>query len=136
MFPGRLSPMRLCWKIDTVGRLEFELKALPNKLEEIQSSISALTNKVAFLEDFRLEIPARLLALTGQVSSINAQLTKLKVLDALLSPLDKFVVAMDKFAKAIKSTSYKAGDHSVPLAGQACTHSAKGEKNIKQATIT
>ncbi|GJV36858.1 hypothetical protein Tco_1409335 [Tanacetum coccineum] len=24
MFPGRLSPTRLCWKIDTVGRLEFE----------------------------------------------------------------------------------------------------------------
>nr|GEZ29688.1 hypothetical protein [Tanacetum cinerariifolium] len=49
-----------------------DLKALLDKLEEIQTSILALANKVAFLEDFRLEILAGLLALLGQVSSINA----------------------------------------------------------------
>nr|GEZ25093.1 hypothetical protein [Tanacetum cinerariifolium] len=45
-----------------------DLKALLDKLEEIQTSILALANKVAFLEDFRLEILAGLLALLGQTT--------------------------------------------------------------------
>ncbi|GJV26979.1 putative RNA-directed DNA polymerase [Tanacetum coccineum] len=112
------------------------LKTLPDKLEEFETSILTLTTKVASLGDFRLEIPAGLLALLGKVSSIHAHLIKLKVLDALPSLLDKVDAAMHMFAKAIDSTSQKAGDNSVPSAGQANTHPTEGEKNTRQPTST
>ncbi|GKC72564.1 hypothetical protein Tco_1118447 [Tanacetum coccineum] len=91
-----------------------ELKDLPNKLQDFQASISVLTTKVASLEGLKLYIPARLLPLPGQVSSISSQLTKLRVLDAIPSMLGKVVAAMDRFAKAIDPASQKAGDQSVP----------------------
>ncbi|GJX85659.1 hypothetical protein Tco_0336433 [Tanacetum coccineum] len=91
-----------------------ELKDLPNKLQDFQASISVLTTKVASLEGLKLYIPARLLSLPSQVSSISSQLTKLRVLDAILSMLGKVVAAMDRFPKAIDPASQKAGDQSVP----------------------
>ncbi|GKD02114.1 hypothetical protein Tco_1177088 [Tanacetum coccineum] len=121
-------------------KLEIEvpsyLKTLPDKLEEFETSILTLTTKVASLGDFRLEIPAGLLALLGKVSSIHAHLIKLKVLDALPSLLDKVDATMHMFAKAINSTSQKDGDNSVPSAGQADTHPTEGEKNTRQPTST
>ncbi|GKB54441.1 hypothetical protein Tco_0905194 [Tanacetum coccineum] len=95
-----------------------DVKGIPEKLEEFQTSISVLTTKVASLEGLKLDILAGLLALPDQVSSINAQLIKLKALDAILSILGKVATAMDKFTNSINSTSQKAGDHSVPSAGQ------------------
>ncbi|GJR61758.1 hypothetical protein Tco_1503920 [Tanacetum coccineum] len=53
-----------------IKKLEIEvpgdLKALLDKMEEFQTSISALTNKVASLEDFMLELLGGLLALPGK----------------------------------------------------------------------
>ncbi|GJS20174.1 hypothetical protein Tco_0448806 [Tanacetum coccineum] len=82
--------------------------SIPTELKEIPF-------KVATLEDFKLYLLAGLLALPEQVSSINVQLTKLKVLDALPSLLNKVVAAMDRFATAIVSASQKAGDHNSPF---------------------
>nr|GEW52653.1 hypothetical protein [Tanacetum cinerariifolium] len=106
--------------------------------EEFHSSILALTKKVATLEDYWRDISARLLAFPEQVSSINALLTKINVLDALPSLLNKVVAVVYRFAiaVAIESTSQKTGDHSVPLAGQADTYPVEGEKNTGHATIT
>nr|GEU92458.1 zf-CCHC domain-containing protein/UBN2 domain-containing protein [Tanacetum cinerariifolium] len=44
--------------------------------------------------------------------------------------------ALNRFAIEIASTSQTTGDTSVPSAGQASTHPAKGKKNTKQAIIT
>ncbi|GJV46212.1 hypothetical protein Tco_1430748 [Tanacetum coccineum] len=85
-------------EIDVPG----DLKALPEKLEEFHTSIVAPTNKVTSLEDIRLEIPAGLHALL-QVLAINAQLTKLKVLDALPSKKDLIdIVGLDVVEKVYK----------------------------------
>ncbi|GJS97959.1 hypothetical protein Tco_0819129 [Tanacetum coccineum] len=85
-----------------------DLKGLPGKLEEFQSSISVLTNKFS----------------------------KLKVVDDLPSHLNKVTKALDRFAHAIQSASQKAGDKSVTSVGQASTHPAEREKYTNQATIT
>ncbi|GKE93677.1 hypothetical protein Tco_1574772, partial [Tanacetum coccineum] len=113
-----------------------DLKELPGKLEEFQSSISAPTSKVSAFDNFKLDIQADLLALPKQVSSINAQLSKLIVLDALPNLLNKVVEASDRFKNVIDKASHKTGDESVPLAGQVGTHLADREKNTQQATIT
>ncbi|GJV96879.1 hypothetical protein Tco_1548456 [Tanacetum coccineum] len=113
-----------------MDKLEIEvpgdLKKLPGNLEEFQSSILVLTTKVVALENFKLDIPGGLLALPRQVSSINDQLSKLKVLDALPSLTNRVVEALDQFATAINSTSHKADDQSVPSVGQAGTHLPEG----------
>ncbi|GJT63777.1 hypothetical protein Tco_1015257 [Tanacetum coccineum] len=79
------------------------------------------------LNKLKLEIPAGLLALLGQVSSIQVQLSKLKTLNALLILLHRVTEALDKFAQAIESTSNKTGDHGVLSASP--SYLAKGEKN-------
>nr|GFC00399.1 hypothetical protein [Tanacetum cinerariifolium] len=56
-------------------------------------------------------------------------LTELKKLPSKFSDIRGFAIA-------IASTSQTTGDTSVPSAGQASTHPAKGEKNTKQAIIT
>ncbi|GJW84923.1 hypothetical protein Tco_0158068 [Tanacetum coccineum] len=66
------SSLRLCeGNQKYVEELEVEilgdLKVLPEKLEEFQSSISVLTNKVVALENLKLDLPAGLPALPGQV---------------------------------------------------------------------
>ncbi|GJV47825.1 hypothetical protein Tco_1438037 [Tanacetum coccineum] len=69
--------------------LPWDLKEIPTKLEEFQSTVSSLTKQVDELHKLKLEVPAGLLALPGQVSSITAQLSKLKTLDALPSLLNR-----------------------------------------------
>ncbi|GJV76534.1 hypothetical protein Tco_1508118 [Tanacetum coccineum] len=58
-----------------IKKLEIEvpgdLKALLDKMEEFQTSISALTNKVASLEDFMLELLGGLLALPGPTCTLE-----------------------------------------------------------------
>ncbi|GKF86920.1 hypothetical protein Tco_0254747, partial [Tanacetum coccineum] len=44
--------------------------------------------------------------------------------------------ALNKFTKVLESSSTKAGDQSIPSAGQADTMPAKGEKDTNQATIS
>ncbi|GJX24461.1 hypothetical protein Tco_0228906 [Tanacetum coccineum] len=65
------------------------LTTIPKKLKEFQYANSGLSKQVAELKNLKLEVPAGLLALPGQVSSITAQLSKLKTLDALPSLLNK-----------------------------------------------
>ncbi|GJT05709.1 hypothetical protein Tco_0840171 [Tanacetum coccineum] len=113
-----------------------DLKVLPGKLEEFQSSITSLTTQVANIKNLQLELPAEFLALPGKVSSIQVQLSKLKTLDALPNLLNRVTEALDRFAQAIENASTKTGGHSVLLAGQACTHPAEGEKNTQQVTIS
>ncbi|GJY66696.1 hypothetical protein Tco_0468934 [Tanacetum coccineum] len=113
-----------------------ELKTILEKLKEFQSAISGLTKQVAQLMNQKLEVLVGLLALLGQVSSITAQLSKLKVFDALSSLLIKVTRALNRFENAIALASQTTGDTSVPLASQVGTHLVEGEKNTKQATIT
>ncbi|GJR44465.1 hypothetical protein Tco_1312568 [Tanacetum coccineum] len=105
---------------------------IPTKLKEIPSKIIDINGAVAALENLKLDLPAGLLALIGQVSSINVQLSKLKLLDALLSLLNKVTKALDRFAHAIESTSQKAGDTS----GETfliTEEEIKNQKKIEQA---
>ncbi|GJY70089.1 hypothetical protein Tco_0473071 [Tanacetum coccineum] len=94
-----------------------------------------LTKQVAELNKLKLEVPAGLLVLLGQVSSIITQLTKLKTLDTLLSLLNKVTNALNRFAQVIESALQITGEKSVPLVGQAGFHPAEGENNTRQATI-
>ncbi|GJT57798.1 hypothetical protein Tco_0992852, partial [Tanacetum coccineum] len=73
------------------------------------------------------------LSLLAQVATVQA---KLKTLDALPGLLSHVTKALNKFAQVLVSTSSKAGDKSVPLAGQANTMPAEGEKNTNQAIIS
>ncbi|GKC26520.1 hypothetical protein Tco_1033814, partial [Tanacetum coccineum] len=75
-----------------------DLKVLPGKLEEFQSSITSLTTQVANIKNLQLELPAEFLALPGKVSSIQVQSSKLKTLDALLNLLNRVTKALDRFA--------------------------------------
>ncbi|GKE85613.1 hypothetical protein Tco_1559355, partial [Tanacetum coccineum] len=67
------------------------------------------------------------------VASVQA---KLKTLDALPGLLSNVTKALNKFAQVLDSALSKAGDQSVPLAGQADTMPAEEEKNTNQATIS
>ncbi|GJY15258.1 hypothetical protein Tco_0385680, partial [Tanacetum coccineum] len=98
---------------DFSSSLPTELKNLPSKFDRLIE------------EDF--------LSLPGQVASVQA---KLKTLDALSGLLSHVTKALNKFDQVLDSTSSKAGDQSVPSAGQADTMPAEGEKNTNQATIT
>ncbi|GJU02639.1 retrovirus-related pol polyprotein from transposon TNT 1-94 [Tanacetum coccineum] len=73
--------------------LPVDLKEIPTKLEEFNSTVSSLTKQVAELKNLKLKISAVLLALPGQVSSITAQLSKLKTLNALPSLLNRVTEA-------------------------------------------
>ncbi|GJT97711.1 hypothetical protein Tco_1093229 [Tanacetum coccineum] len=70
------------------------------KLDEIQTSVSGLTNHVVKLNNIMLKLPARLLALQEKVSSIQA------------------------------SALHTTGEQSVPSAGPASAPPAEGENNI------
>ncbi|GJW34933.1 hypothetical protein Tco_0057853 [Tanacetum coccineum] len=120
------------------------LKELPSKFSDISGEYMDLKKCIEGLEieipgDLK-EIPEKLNAfqsvVSRQVSSITAQLSKLKVLDALPSLLSKVTEALSRFATVIASASLTTGGTNVPLVGQAGTHPAEGEKNTKQATIT
>nr|GEW41239.1 hypothetical protein [Tanacetum cinerariifolium] len=118
-----------------VEKLEIEvpcdLKVLSRKMEEFQSSISALTSKVAALENIKLDLPARLLALPEKVSTINVELSKLKVLGAHPSLLNKVAKVLDRFENDIESTLQKSSETSVPSAGPTGTYPAERENPPK-----
>ncbi|GKA45683.1 hypothetical protein Tco_0738479 [Tanacetum coccineum] len=80
-----------------------------------------------------LELSQEFLPLPAQVAIVQA---KLKTLDALLGLLSHVTKALNKFAQFLVSPSSKAGDKSIPLAGQPNTIPAEGEKNTNQATIS
>ncbi|GJZ90076.1 hypothetical protein Tco_0662003 [Tanacetum coccineum] len=90
--------------------------------------------------DFSSSLPTELKDLFAKLDDFTKNVTsvqaKLKTLDALLSLLLNVTQALNKFAQVLDSASSKAGDQSVPSAGQADTMHAEGEKNINQATIS
>ncbi|GJR08905.1 hypothetical protein Tco_0791557 [Tanacetum coccineum] len=110
-----------------------ELKEIPTKLEDFTKTATSLTSQVAELKTLQWELPEEFLSLPAKVESAQA---KLKTLDALPSLLLNVTKALNKFAEVLESTSTKAGDQSVPSAGQADTMPAEGEKDTNQATIS
>nr|GEV68362.1 retrovirus-related Pol polyprotein from transposon TNT 1-94 [Tanacetum cinerariifolium] len=110
-----------------------DLKEILTKLDKCSSTVSNLTTHVTELRTQKWKLLANILSIPGQVSSVQA---KIKTLDALPSLLSKVTKASNRFAQAVKQASHKAGGQSVPSAGQAGTHLAEGEKNIKQAKLT
>ncbi|GJY73212.1 hypothetical protein Tco_0477643 [Tanacetum coccineum] len=102
--------------------------SLPTELKDLPSKFNELTE-----ETLHWEIPAEFLSLPVQVASVQA---KLKTLDALPGLLLNVTKALNKFTQVLDSASLKAGDQSVPSAGQADTMPAEGEKNTNQATIS
>nr|GEV91492.1 hypothetical protein [Tanacetum cinerariifolium] len=79
------------------------------------------------------DLPTKFNELTEEVASVQA---KLKTLDALPDLLLNVTKVVNKFAHVLDSTSSKARDQSVLLAGQADTRPTKGEKDTNQATIS
>ncbi|GJW49832.1 RNA-directed DNA polymerase, eukaryota [Tanacetum coccineum] len=117
--------------------LPTELKYLPSKFDELTEEVIGLKKQVHELEielpgDLK-EIPTNLEDFTKTVASVQA---KLKSLDALLGLLLNVTKALNKFAQVLDSASSKAGDQSVPSAGQADTRPAEGEKDTNQVTIS
>ncbi|GJU10150.1 pleiotropic drug resistance protein 1-like protein [Tanacetum coccineum] len=119
-----------------VHELEIELpgdlKEIPTKLDDFTKTVTSLTSQVAELKTLHGNLSTEFLSLPAQ---FTVQ-TKLKTLDALPSLLLNVTKALNKFAQVLDSASSKAGDQSVPSAGQADTMPTKGEKNINQATIS
>ncbi|GKA19651.1 hypothetical protein Tco_0699566 [Tanacetum coccineum] len=100
-----------CWLKKQVHELEIELpgdlKEIPTKLEDFTKTVTSLTSQVASL-----------------------------TLDALPCLLLNVTKALNKFSQVLDFASSKAGDQSVPLAGQADTRPDEGEKDTNQATIS
>nr|GEX35233.1 hypothetical protein [Tanacetum cinerariifolium] len=113
--------------------LPTELKEIPTKLEDFKKTATSLTSQVVKLKTLQWEILEEFLSLSAKVKSTQA---KLKTLDALPSLLLNVTKALNKFAKVLESTSTKAGDQTIPSAGQADTMPAEGEKDTNQATIS
>ncbi|GKC93213.1 hypothetical protein Tco_1158655 [Tanacetum coccineum] len=61
---------------------------------------------------------------------------KIKTLEALPSLLNKVIKALNKFAQVMASVLKRTKDTSAPLAAQAGTKPAEGEKNTNQVTIS
>ncbi|GJZ13266.1 hypothetical protein Tco_0548496 [Tanacetum coccineum] len=110
-----------------------DLKKIPTKQEDFTKSFTSLTSQVAERKTLRWELPTEFLLLPTQVAYAQA---KLKTFDALLSLLQKVTEALNMFAQVFNTASKKAGDTSVPSAGQAGTIPVEGEKNTNQATIS
>ncbi|GKF97465.1 hypothetical protein Tco_0293286, partial [Tanacetum coccineum] len=125
---------------DFSSSLPTELKDLPSKFNELTEEIKGLKTQVHELEielpKELKEIPTKLEDFTKTATSLTSHVAELKTLDALPSLLLNVTKALNKFAEVLESTSTKAGDQSVPSAGQADTMPAKGEKDINQATIS
>ncbi|GJW17709.1 hypothetical protein Tco_0025145 [Tanacetum coccineum] len=93
---------------DFISSLPAELKDLCSKFKNLtKETVTSLTSQVPELKTLQWELPAEFLAVPSQV---------------------------EMFAQTI--TSKKTGGDSVPLAGQAGTQPAEGEKNTNQATIS
>ncbi|GJY86045.1 hypothetical protein Tco_0500071, partial [Tanacetum coccineum] len=122
---------------DFSSSLPTKLKDLPSKFDELTKEVKGLKKQVHELEielprDLK-EIPTKLEDFTKNVASVQA---KLNTLDALPSLLLNVTKALNKFTQVLDSTSSKAGDQSVPSAGQADTMPVEGEKNTNQASIS
>ncbi|GJU75183.1 hypothetical protein Tco_1272253 [Tanacetum coccineum] len=121
---------------DFSSSLPTELKNLPSKFNKLTEEVKELKNQVHNLEielpGNLKEIPTKLEDFTKTVTSLTSQVAKLKTLH-LLSHVIK---ALNKFAQVLDSASSKAGDQSVPSAGQANIILAEEEKNTNQATIS
>ncbi|GJX72202.1 hypothetical protein Tco_0309373 [Tanacetum coccineum] len=108
---------------DFSSLLPTELKDIPSKLNELTGEVHGLKNQVHTLE----------IKLLGELKEIPIKLENFtKTVTRLLS---HFTKVLNKFAQVLVSTSSKAGDKSVPSAGQADTMPAEGEKNTNQATM-
>ncbi|GJU27754.1 hypothetical protein Tco_1166375 [Tanacetum coccineum] len=121
-----------------VHELEIELpgdlKEFPSTLEDFTRNtriVTSLTSQVAELKTLQWELPAEFLTIPTQVEKVQA---KLKTLDALPSLLNKVTYVLNQFAQAIASK--KTEDTRIPLAGQAGTQPAEGEKYTNQTTIS
>ncbi|GJZ28251.1 hypothetical protein Tco_0572898, partial [Tanacetum coccineum] len=60
-----------------------DLKEIPTKMEKFNSTISSLTTQVSELRTLKWELPTEFLVVPGQVSSVQSNMSKVKVLDAL-----------------------------------------------------
>ncbi|GJS34481.1 hypothetical protein Tco_0532863 [Tanacetum coccineum] len=112
---------------------ELLLKEIPTKLEDFTKTATSLTSHDAELKTLQLELPKKFLSLPAKVKPAQS---KLKTLDALPSLLLNVTKALNKFAEVLESNSTKAGDKSIPLAGQADTMLVEREKDTNQATIS
>ncbi|GJW82683.1 hypothetical protein Tco_0155828 [Tanacetum coccineum] len=107
---------------DFSSSLPTELKDLPSKFNELTEEVKGLKKQVHELE---IKLPGDLKEIpTKLVASVQA---KLKTLDALSGLLLNVTKALNKFAQVLDSASSKAGDQSVPSAGQADTMPAEEE---------
>ncbi|GKE22769.1 hypothetical protein Tco_1434281 [Tanacetum coccineum] len=119
---------------DFSSSLPTELKDIPSKLNELTGeTVTSLTSPISELKSLQWELPHEFLSLPAQVATVQA---KLKTLDALPGLLSHVTKALNKFAQVLVSSSSKDGEKSIPLAGQADTMLAEGEKNTNQATIS
>nr|GFA97689.1 hypothetical protein [Tanacetum cinerariifolium] len=106
-------------------KLPGDLKEIPTKLDDFTKNVTSLTSQVAELKTLQWDLSTEFLSLPAQVASVQA---KLKTLDALPSLLLNVTQALNKFSQVLDSASLKAGDQSVPSAGQADTmQEAKAE---------
>nr|GEV10003.1 hypothetical protein [Tanacetum cinerariifolium] len=111
-----------------------KLKDLPSKFNKLTEEIKGLKTQVYELKielpKEPKEIPTNLEDFTKTATTkVESAQAKIKTLDALLSLLLNVTKAMNKFAKVLKSTFTKAGDQSVPSAGQADIMLTEGEKD-------
>ncbi|GJU93970.1 hypothetical protein Tco_1318726 [Tanacetum coccineum] len=121
---------------DFSSSLPTELKDLPSKFNKLTKEVKGSKKQVHELEialpgDLK-EIPTKLKDFTKTVTSLTSQVDELKSLHLLLNVTQ----ALNKFAQVLNYASSKAGDHSVPSAGQADTRPTKEEKDTNQATIS
>ncbi|GKF53753.1 hypothetical protein Tco_0160663 [Tanacetum coccineum] len=110
-----------------------DLKEITTKLEDFTKTPTSLTFHVAELKTLKWELLEEFLSLPAKVKSAQA---KLKTLDSLPNLLLNVTKALNKFTEVLESTSTKARDQSVPLAGKANTMPAEGEKDTNHATIS
>ncbi|GJS38495.1 hypothetical protein Tco_0563538 [Tanacetum coccineum] len=115
--------------------LPTELKELPSKFNELTEEVKWLKKQVHELEielpvDLK-DIPTKLEDFNKTVISLASQVAELKTLYLL----NKVTDALNHFAQVIASKKPK--DTSVPLAGQAGTQPAEGEKTqIKPPSLS
>ncbi|GJQ90357.1 hypothetical protein Tco_0001496 [Tanacetum coccineum] len=152
-----------CWcsdedeedEVHTTTNAETEDISLSKSSSPRSSQIQELTNQVLILQaqKHKLELEKNKAKAEAEVALLKAQppfpnvgqlnellvssvQAKLKTLDALPGLLLNVTKAVNKFAQVFNSASSKAGDQSVPLAGQPDAMPAVGEKNTNQATIS
>ncbi|GJW68738.1 hypothetical protein Tco_0123162 [Tanacetum coccineum] len=124
-FSKILSAHDFSSSLPTKIELPGDLKEIPSKLEDFTKTVTSLTLQVVKLKTLQWELPAEFVSLPVQVASVQA---KLKTLDALPGLLLNVIKALNKFAQVLDSASSKAGDQSVPSAGQADTMPTEGRR--------